>query len=389
MLRALEILLACTLAAGCGGGGGRSDDTAPTDMATPAPTATSTPDPSPTAAPSPDPAPPPAVLAAGANRVMRSDDGGFTWATEPELPLGHAIDFFDGQVGWVTGGGEIHHSTDGGRTWRREATELGPSPPYFLDLDAIDHARAVAAGYDGLRYTPEPQQGPPAIFFTHDGGTTWRRSLLIGVGPERSGLSMASICVTEAGHGLALGVDFATYAPPALLLVTHDSGATWQTAEGAPGTSRAAKIDCAGESNWWIADAGKRLFHSADAGTTWRDVSAALPDAGQFVAADFDGPTEGRLVAFADHRIVLLHMQDGGERWTTREIPASTGLLEINVGMDFHGEHGVVVLQDLHPLGFPRSSFGVAFATADDGQTWTETVFPPGINALWDVVLLP
>lgn len=74
---------------------------------------------------------------------------------------------------------------------------------------------------------------------------------------------------------------------------------------------------------------------------------------------------------------------------TSHDIVGSTGLVDVTAALEFDGARGVVVAQDLHPLSPPRSSFGVAFATADGGATWTETVFPEPINALWDVVLLP
>ena len=95
------------------------------------------------------------------------------------------------------------------------------------------------------------------------------------------------------------------------------------------------------------------------------------------------------MLAFGSRRMRVLHTTDGGAHWTSHDIAGSTGLSEVYAALDFAGARGVVVAQDLHPLSPPRSSFGVAFATADGGATWTETVFPEPINALWDVVLLP
>ncbi len=325
--------------------------------------------------------------------MLRSDDGGFSWAAEPELAIGDAIDFVDGRVGWVAGstgaGGELRHTTDGGRTWRSEAADLGASPPFFFDVDAVDHRRAVIAGSDGVLYDPDPHRGPPAIFFTHDAGATWQRAELRGLDlPLLDEIVMTSICVTEAGHGLAFGADFTSFTS-SVLLVTHDAGATWDTLRSAPSTSLSVKVDCADERDFWIADASNGLFHSADAGATWHDPSGTLPDRSSILALDFDGGSEGRVVTFANRTLVLLHTIDGGEHWTSHAIPGSTGLIEVYAGLDFHGDHGVVVLQDLHPLALPRSSFGVAFATSDGGATWTETVFPEPVNALWDVALLP
>lgn len=395
MLRALGILLACALVTGCGGGGRGSDDAAPLATATPAPTATSPLEPSPTPIPSPEPAPPPAVLAAGSSSVMRSDDGGLTWATTPELHIGSAIDFEE-DVGWVVGsvveGGQLRHTTDGGRTWRQEGAELGTMSPFFFDVDAIDERRAVIAGSDGDLLSPDWHRGPPAIFFTHDGGTTWWRAELRGVDvPSIDDVIMRRICVTAAGHGLAVGADIENYTT-SLVLVTHDAGATWKAPPAAPSSLLSAEVECTGERDFWIADASEGLFHSSDAGATWRDLDGTLPEASPIRAIDFDDPSEGRLVTFANGALTLLQTRDGGAHWKSSVIPSASELRDVSgVGVDFHGGRGVVVLGNGQGFTLPpaRFSIGMALATADGGATWTETVFPEPINALSDVALLP
>lgn len=396
IVRALCVLLLLgTMVTSCGGGSGGSDDVSP--VVTPTPTSTATPlPPTPTDTATPA-AGVPVAFVAGGHVTLRSDDGGFEW-TDPLLPAGNAVDFADRSTGWVVGssgaGGEIRRTTNGGESWTLQSLELGYPRPTFHDVDAVDRDRAVVAGRETVFVGSTEQSGPPAMFFTRDGGTTWQRSTLIGFSEEEfANVEMRSVCVTAAGHGVAYGSDFTSFTPPALLLVTHDGGATWQRSSAPLSTSLSAKVECAEERNFWVAEESGRLLHSADGGAIWNELGTVLPDPGsvymRVAAIDFDSASAGRLLAVGNQRLRVLHTTDGGAHWTSQDIVGSTGLFEVYAGMDFDGAHGVVVAQDLHPLSPPRSSFGVAFATADGGATWTETVFTDGINALWDVVLLP
>lgn len=324
---------------------------------------------------------------------MASKDGGFHWLPDPVLPVGSAVDFADQSTGWVvstTAGGEIRHTRDGGERWTLQSEELGYPRPTFQDVDAVDPQRAVVAGRENVFIGSTEHPGPPAMFFTSDGGTTWRRSTLTGfdVG-QFPGVEMLSVCVTAAGHGVAAGRHLASYTSPGLLLVTQDAGATWEPPATAPPTARAIEVDCAGERDFWLTDDQRHVQHSPDGGASWRDIATALPGGGNLLAIDFDGPSEGRVLTSGFRQLQIFHTTNGGRHWTSHDIVGSTGLVEVFASMDFRGTRGVIVAQDLHPLSPPRSSFGVAFATADGGATWTETVFPSPINALWDVVLLP
>jgi photosystem II stability/assembly factor-like uncharacterized protein len=387
MRRALILSVLTALAAcGGGGGGGEDRDAVPTPTVT-ASVAAPTPTETPTSAPGPDLV----AWAAGSNRLLRSGDGGFTWDANAVVGVGDAVDFVDRDVGWVSGttgtGGRLLHTIDGGRTWTEEALDLGDPPPFFFDVDASDRDHAVVAGSENRLHEPFFHRGPPAIFFTADAGAAWRRSELVGLDLLRLGKFItSSICLTTAGHGLAFVTDLSTFSS-SFVLVTHDAGATWQQPAESPPTAPHTKVACAGEHDLWIA--GRGLFHSPDAGATWENRSFTIPRPLPVVAIRFETPSDGRVIGFADHRVVVLHTLDGGRQWTSSELRYPTGFIDVTAGLDFQGEDGVVVLQDLHPFEIPRSSFGVAFATRDGGSSWSVTEFPAPINALWDVALVP
>ena len=169
--------------------------------------------------------------------------------------------------------------------------------------------------------------------------------------------------------------------------MTHDAGATWSVVTEA--LPLLAKVACAGDRDFWIAGGDGTLFHSPDVGATWREETSGLNRPGiGLIAIAFQSRLEGWV---AGDGLVAFHTVDGGQHWTPHGIVGTTGFVSVSDGgLAFDGQHGVVVVQDLHPFTLPpaRSSFGVTFATFDAGQTWTETVLPEGINAIWDVSLI-
>jgi photosystem II stability/assembly factor-like uncharacterized protein len=338
--------------------------------------------------------------AAGANQVLRSDDGGSHWISI-QNPGGRRLAFVDRDTGWLIGGSSfIVHTIDGGRQWANQTKNIAGVLPVLIDVAALDGMRAVAVGSENPVDDPaRSHDGPPVVLVTSNGGATWRRARLDGVDPSLlAEVRLTSVCLTTAGLGLATGTDFKNF-EQTVVLITRDAGETWENITARLPLRFSARVGCTpGEQLWFLAGEST-VVRSSDGGLTWEDRGTDLRPNLTPQALTFVDPSTGWLVAEdpsgvpsapgrPGHRIVLLDTQDAGEHWGERLVASDRG--ELTLAVDFFDRRrGVVVAQDLHPLALPRSSFGLSFVTTDGGATWTETVHPEPIDALWDVELFP
>ena len=372
---------------GCGGDGG-SD--AATPVATPTALHTSTPEV--TSAPR-------AVAWAAGAEILKSEDGGAHWL-RPGLAALHRLAFVDRDTGWAIGSeSAIVHTVDGGRHWIDQRENIVGRTAVLQDVAARDAMHAVIVGSEDPRLGPDPlQHGPPAALVTSDAGATWSRAVLNGIDAQSSrDVRLLGVCLTGGGIGLATGRDFAGHTP-AIILVTHDAGATWENITTRLPRRPGAAVACTPEEQLWVFGGESSLSRSSDGGLTWRDAGDDLPPGRVLHGLTFVDASTGWIVAEdpvgppspsgAASRIVVLDTRDGGMSW--RERPVSDGHVELTLAIDFlDASHGVIVAQDEHPFQFPRSSFGLSFFTEDGGASWTETILPEPIDALWDVELFP
>ena len=185
--------------------------------------------------------------AVGSATLIGTSDGGESWGdlvhNETDYLSGNAVAFTDALHGWLVGhGGLLMRSVDGGHTWAPVPLPLAAgSLPTLWDITFVDAANGWLVGEEG------------ALFHTSDGGATWqaqtngvpvervlprgekprRQDIVAGLDDGPSRLTLTAIQFADDERGFALG--HYSDAGESVILGTRDGGATWQTERVAPG----------------------------------------------------------------------------------------------------------------------------------------------------------
>jgi photosystem II stability/assembly factor-like uncharacterized protein len=254
----------------------------------------------------------------------------------------------DAQNAWVVGGqGTILRTTNGGRTWERQAVPAEVSDLSPREVYAVDRKTAWVTG------------APGTILHTTDGGQTWTRQ---GQGVLSSDALMGGIYASDAEHAWVISAD------PALILHTTDGGASWQTT---PNPCEICEwliwphgVD---DNTVWIG-ANSAIIHTADGGQTWHiQLETGLGDNNCVFAVDRD------TIWAAYDPEVAYRSTDGGENWPSTRIPGQK-LTSISA-VDRQTAWTVGVGEAL-----PHKVPGQVLFTADGNQTWTVQTTPVQTN---------
>jgi photosystem II stability/assembly factor-like uncharacterized protein len=230
---------------------------------------------------------PKTVIVGGTCALRRSDDSGLTfrrlpWTASDDSCLGGiaALDFPSSSVGYlVLGNGNVVRSRDGGRTWARRTAVpdtsvsgvRGISP---TDVDFVSDTTGYVVTNGG------------EAFQTTDGGNTWRTVLGLP-------FTLRSIAFPSPAVGYVAG-DAAT------VFKTTDGGASWQESDLPADVGSLAQIRCASvDICEGVGTFGDRLVRTTDGGGSWDSVSpttapikaVALPAPDQVVAVGKNGTT--------------------------------------------------------------------------------------------------
>lgn len=209
-----------------------------------------------------------------AGEVLRSADGGGTWATRGSLPPGvlpSAIAVGAATV-LVTGSTGLLRSDDDGATWERVHDEPGFALARGPDGFLAGTAAAVIESADGRTWTPLGDP-PPVHDLAHlvvAGDEVLAYGAMTGV--VRWGRDTATVSV-EAPRPvsvLAAGADdVLVVSGPEGLARSVDTGASWQPV--VPGEAGFVHLLAASDDGtWWAASGdGARLLRSGDGARTW------------------------------------------------------------------------------------------------------------------------
>ncbi|SFJ53995.1 YCF48-related protein [Planctomicrobium piriforme] len=281
--------------------------------------------------------------------VWRSTDAGATWSfialpKETHAFSLHSVCFLTDRVGWIAGGtvlpvggvlqGVVLATNDGGQTWQ---VQPGQGLPYLRHIQFFDLSNGIAVGERSTDY-------PSGALQTTDGGLTWNpltakksgtwiaasfvsadRGILGGTQGTQAAVDRSSILPAGSGskalfawHGASLDLQGQGWmaGDGAALVRTVNHGVSWQSVqENLPSQlddfTNFACVLHRGTNVWVAGTPGSVIWHSPDAGTTWRPARTGDPT--PLTAIQFIDDQQGIAVGQLGKICVT---RDGGRNWT-------------------------------------------------------------------------
>ncbi len=176
-------------------------------------------------------------------------------------------------LGWVLVNNQLYWTSDGGTTWRLISSTI----PGLTNIGAVDFIDAnegrvliVSSGLADPVYS---------LARTHDGGVTWeeQKSGQILTGSDGVPAAAAFLDFVDAQTGwLSLKLQSGSSFSLGRLFLTEDGGRTWQE-RSLPLGEPAAFLDA---QRGWVSGgpAGDLAYQTADGGRSWQPRTAPLPD---------------------------------------------------------------------------------------------------------------
>ena len=158
--------------------------------------------------------------------VLATTDGGASWKVQKRdlFQDFESVTFANAQEGWVlTSGGAIEATTNGGASWNKQPLPK-PGKGYERNLSAITFVNPQCGWVVGEKlHEVRPYSGSVVILDTTDGGATWKEQAT----PSLPGL-LYSVYFADAHDGWAVGSTPFHRKPTGLILATTDGGAVWK-----------------------------------------------------------------------------------------------------------------------------------------------------------------
>jgi photosystem II stability/assembly factor-like uncharacterized protein len=280
----LSMILLLAGLAGCGGKAAPPEDTPATET-TPA-----------DAVPSATPAP---AQEDGPWKVVRKID--------PISFAATVVGFFDESLGYTAGyGGEVHFTTDGGKTW---PAGVNASMCRF-GMDILDAQTAWTIGNGGN------------VRVTNDSGQTWTPLADVPIGLSQF-ISMADGTAGWAATSIQL-------------VATGDGGQTWTNVALPHGVRGIAALSLRTAEEGYFVDNGGDLYVTRDGGQTWAakplgvEKPVFTPKSLAMGAVRFTDSGHGVVIVNLEENggeLTVLRTADGGDTWTREVLPEKAGVL--------------------------------------------------------------
>lgn len=259
----------------------------------------------------------------------------------------YAVYFCDANNGYLAGSkGAICHTTDGGNSWKSQAssTDLPLHDIYFLDSQegfAVGGESECSSGGCVVRGA--------VMVHTKDGGATWERVVL----PTQQKIALTSICFADDSTGFAVGGH--------TILSTRDRGLSWK--ETILTELQGIMIDVVfGDTQKGLIGCSKgKVARTTDGGLHWT------------ISTPFDGNQHYRLsrvdenTAFIAGQSYIGKSDDFGGSWT--ELPTNPGTI---LTLQFKSSLLGYAFGEGHYSGGDWGHYyGSIYYTFDGGAKWT------------------
>lgn len=296
-------------------------------------------------------------------RTYHTTNGGMSWVEGG--PSGACIEFSDSQHGWISAGGYVNRTIDGGQTWQSVGLPTYFTSPQIDEIKFLDANTGWAVGWFGL------------VAKTTNGGVTWAYQNL----PQNmSFFAIAAVSPQE------LYISGRNDSYDAILFHTTNGGTTWQQV-ASPATDWFVGMAAQPDGNvWGVGTDGlvshlSRLNPSLSGTVTLQDFTGSVAgrqvvveirNVGSTTAIDTQTVTLSATGAFALTSTVAPGTYDitvKGSHWLRRKASSitvtssgATGLTFSLINGDVNGDN-VVSLGDLGALR-------LAFSSSAGDPTW-------------------
>jgi photosystem II stability/assembly factor-like uncharacterized protein len=292
---------------------------------------------------------PDVALAGGRFGIMRSQDGGATWAESNAGLTGAAISQVvagTGDLCYAATDQGLFRSRDNGSTWERS---IGQEPFFDVDADLLDPQFVYAVGF--------------APIGSSDAGETWTTIAMgqsVAVPPGDPNI----VLVTASARN-----PFASHLPiQASIAKSIDGGETFTTTFSTT-LSASVRYPSAHGQDMAIAPSNPDIVYvalggtghrSTDRGTTWQHLDVP--------AIRFEVSPVNESVVYASSTGALWRTTDGGDNWKSLPIPEPW-----NVGVSFEGWPSAMAADpECESCLFAGTDKGFLLFSQDFGESWRE-----------------
>jgi len=269
--------------------------------------------------------------------MLITRDGGKNWDVhETIFGVWSSISFVNEEEIWV-GGYPLHHSLDGGRTWKTLQSWQPMGTTCF-----VNEKGWLVGGYYGK------------IIHTPDGGKTWddQESGKEDIDDSGGITTLRSISFVDEKEGWIVGSG-------GTVLHTIDGGVTWEKQTIDPEAIYFYHVTFVNPMDGFVAGCGSshKIFYTHDGGKTWGSATIGKGDI-SWDYLDFVDSQHGWAVSYWDGQVA--RTDDGGRTWTVINKSAKT-------------LRRVYFVNEQEGWGIGNNNKdGFIYHTTDGGKSWKE-----------------